>query len=114
MSAKTTSANIRDKIAKLIKDIVVHHGDNIQYVQLADQLHRSNTGGLQSASEDGACSSQATHDSESQSQETRIDNDLERSTGGIVREAENPTTTSSSNENNNNSSRSEDDVPLIE
>jgi len=114
MSAKTTSANIRDKIAKLIKDIVVHHGDNIQYVQLADQIHRSNTVGLQSSSDAGACSSQATNDSESQSQETRIDNDLERSPGGNVREAENPTTMSSSNENNNNSSRSEDDVPLIE
>jgi hypothetical protein len=32
-----TSNNLRDRIAKLIKDIVVHHGDNIQYVQLADQ-----------------------------------------------------------------------------
>lgn len=28
------SANLRDRIAKLIKDIVVHHGDNIQYMQL--------------------------------------------------------------------------------
>lgn len=31
------SVNLRDRIAKLIKDIVVHHGDNIQYVQLAEQ-----------------------------------------------------------------------------
>jgi hypothetical protein len=30
------SANLRDRIARLIKDIVVHH-DDIQYVQLADQ-----------------------------------------------------------------------------
>ncbi|CAF1082279.1 unnamed protein product, partial [Brachionus calyciflorus] len=40
-SNKTTnsnSANLRDRIAKLIKDIVVHHGDNIQYVQLGDNL----------------------------------------------------------------------------
>lgn len=35
--AKTSSVNLRDRITKLIKDIVVHHGDNIQYVQLADQ-----------------------------------------------------------------------------
>ena len=45
---KTSSAstNLRDRIAKLIKDIVVHHGDNIQYVQLADQLNHSQSPAL--------------------------------------------------------------------
>jgi hypothetical protein len=33
----SSSMNLRVRLAKLIKDIVVHHGDNIQYVQLADQ-----------------------------------------------------------------------------
>lgn len=35
-SNAANSANLRDKIAKLIKDIVVHHGDSINYVQLAE------------------------------------------------------------------------------
>ena len=35
-TSSANSANLRDKIAKLIKDIVVHHGDSINYVQLAD------------------------------------------------------------------------------
>lgn len=33
-TSQQSSANLRDRIAKLIKDIVVHHGDNIQYMQL--------------------------------------------------------------------------------
>lgn len=39
-----SSANLRDKIARLIKDIVVHHGDTINYVQLADAGVGSNGG----------------------------------------------------------------------
>lgn len=40
--ATSTSINLRDRIAKLIKDIVVNHGDNIQYMQLGDQVNGSN------------------------------------------------------------------------
>jgi len=36
IKSQSNSINLRDRIAKLIKDIVVHHGDNIQYVPLAN------------------------------------------------------------------------------
>jgi len=41
--AHQASANLRDRIARLIKDIVVHHGDNIQYVQLDPTTQRQLT-----------------------------------------------------------------------
>lgn len=43
-ASSANSVNLRDRIAKLIKDIVVHHGDNIQYVQLADQMNANGRG----------------------------------------------------------------------
>lgn len=130
MSNKTTSVNLRDKIAKLIKDIVVHHGDNIQYVQLADQLNgsgnnRSNMNSTPASSSRPGNSIELTssesttsdnndlNNNSSPSQETFIDNNLgasSTSTGTILNHNNN----NSSSNNNNNSNGNEDDVPLIQ
>ena len=120
MSNKTTSVNLRDKIAKLIKDIVVHHGDNIQYVQLADQLNSSsrNNSSVQSpensielTSSSRIISNDANNNSLNQNQETFIDNNLEAH--NPPNSNNNAMNTSNSNSNNNNNG-SEDDVPLIQ
>ena len=107
MSNKTTSVNLRDKIAKLIKDIVVHHGDNIQYVQLVEHLNgtnRINGSNGQTTSDlispDASCS-EANNTTTIENQETFIDN-----------ETSTPQPTSNSNTNNSNGSG--DDVPLIQ
>lgn len=109
MSNKTTSVNLRDKIAKLIKDIVVHHGDNIQYVQLAEQLNgtnRTNGSNLNSHSTSEQISLDANRNEANntpiENQETLIDNESSNSPS------------SNSNNNTNTSNGSGDDVPLIQ
>lgn len=116
MSNKTTSVNLRDKIAKLIKDIVVHHGDNIQYVQLADQINGHNVNrdnvsfaGLQaSVNESESAETRSGNDMNNNSslhQETFLDNDSQDQNGD-------PSPSTDSNTGPSNAS--EDDVPLIQ
>lgn len=132
MSNKTTSVNLRDKIAKLIKDIVVHHGDNIQYVQLADQLNSSqrtnnasfngaqspeNSIELTSGARNRVDSNEANTNGTGQSQETFIDsvNQQENdSTNVQATSSSNGTSAMSTSNSNNNPNGSEDDVPLIQ
>lgn len=60
---KLGSTSLRDRIARLIKDIVVHHGDNIQYVQLSEQNRStisSNAGNSNSAEAVSSSSSNPT------------------------------------------------------
>lgn len=132
MSNKTTSVNLRDKIAKLIKDIVVHHGDNIQYVQLADQLNgsRNNNASFSSAqspeisieltsgARNRVDSNEANTNGTGQSQETFIDNVNQETDNTNVQAATSSNATSAMNtsnsNSNNNNNGSEDDVPLIQ
>ena len=46
--SKQTTSNLKDRLAKLIKDIV-NHGDNIQYVQLGDSTAAPPTRSLQNS-----------------------------------------------------------------
>lgn len=100
----STSMNLRVRLAKLIKDIVVHHGDNIQYVQLADQANNvtnSNNSNTQPISNNLESNTDLPTTSTSNSLNTR--NQSSRSL---------PSSTSSSTLNRNNSSNT-DDEPLI-
>ena len=109
--SKTTSGsvNLRDKIAKLIKDIGVHHGDNIQYVQLTDQLNNTIGNNVSSANHQPESSS----DSENKtlpnisSIKKQTDSNDNYNNETEEHQAHNH---NNNNNNNNNSGSNEDDV----
>ena len=112
------SVNFRDKIAKLIKDIVVHHGDNIQYVQLADQLNNTIGNNVSSANHQ----SESSFDSENNTLSNissimnQTDSNDNNNNETQERQAHNHNNNNNNNNNNNinNSGSNEDDVPLIQ
>ncbi len=115
---KTTSGsvNLRDKIAKLIKDIVVHHGDNIQYVQLADQLNNTIGNNVSSVNHQPESSFDSENNTLSNisSIMNQTDSNDNNNNETQERQAHNHNNNNNNNNNINNSGSNEDDVPLIQ
>ena len=115
---KTTSGsvNLRDKIAKLIKDIVVHHGDNIQYVQLADQLNTTIGNSISSANHQPESSFDSENNTLSNISNimNQTDSNDNNNNNETQERQEDNHNNNNNNNNNNNSGGNEDDVPLIQ
>jgi hypothetical protein len=99
----TTSINLRDRIAKLIKDIVVHHGDNIQYVQLAENANSVNSNSISNPT--------ATDNSANRDNNTSLNLqplNMQETSSSVA----NSNRTNIANLSNNR--ENEDDIPLIQ
>ncbi len=110
----STSVNLRDRIAKLIKDIVVNHGDNIQYVQLESSNNNNN---ISNNNNNNSSSSQLSS-SESILSDIVSSNNPNEQMDEHLHLPSQPTSSdrlnSSSSNINSNHLRNEDDEPLIQ